>query len=133
MAMKMKMAMAMKAMKAMKAKKMSSMKMKKMKAMKVSKIAKGKLAKVSVFKGTKEKTSGGLKKSDLKKNKVGKIVSAKRSAATKKSVGYKKIVAWGSAFSKARKALGIKGFVPCGGKTAQGKALYAKAKSFYKK
>merc|ERR1712150_467170 len=106
MAMKMKMAMAMKAMKAMK---MSAMKMK-MKAMKVSKIAKGKRAKSTVFRGLKVKTSGGLKKSDLKKNN-----------------------AWGAATSKARKALGIKGFCPVGGKTAKGKALYAKVKSFYKK
>ena len=47
-------------------------------------IAKGKRAKVSVFKGSKAKTSSGLKKSDLKKNKNGKIVSAKKSAAGKK-------------------------------------------------
>ena len=90
-------------------------------------------SKSSVFKGSKAKTSGGLKKSDLKKNKSGKIVSAKASAAAKKKSSFKKIVAWGSAFAKARKALGIKGFVPCGGKTAAGKALLAKTKSFYKK
>merc|ERR1712113_258058 len=33
------------------------------------------------------------------------------------------------ACKKARKELGIKGFCPVGGKTAQGKALYAKVKS----
>merc|ERR1711918_252138 len=70
---------AMKAMKAMKA--MAAMKaMKKsaaMKAMKVSKIAKGKYKKALVFRGSKEKTSGGLKKSDLIKNANGKIVSKK--------------------------------------------------------
>ena len=44
-------------------------------------IAKGKMAKSVVFRGSKAKTSGGLKKSDLKKNKNGKIVSAKKSAA----------------------------------------------------
>merc|ERR1719499_1655048 len=119
-------------MKAMKAMKMSAMKMK-MKAMKVSKIAKGKRSKVSVFKGYKVKTVGGLKKSDLKKNKRGKVVSAKASAAAKKGKGFKKISAWGAAFKAARKALGIKGFVACGGKTAQGKALLAKTKSLYKK
>ncbi|CAD7959901.1 unnamed protein product [Amoebophrya sp. A120] len=97
-----------------------------------STIAKGKRAKVSVFKGTKAKTSGGLKKSDLKKSKSGKIVSAKKSAASKKSAAGKKIAAWGVATAKARKALGIKGFCPVGGKTAKGKALYTKVKSFYK-
>merc|ERR1712126_555879 len=72
-----------KGMKAMKAKK-SGMKGMKKKAMKKSVIAKGKRAKSSVFRGTKNKTSGGLKKSDLKKNKAGRIVSKKASDAAKK-------------------------------------------------
>merc|ERR1712130_813771 len=92
------------------------------KAMRVSKVGK----KRSVFSGKKEKTVGGLKKSDLKKSRTGKIVSKKASDAAKKRKGYKKIVAWGSAFKAARKALGIKGFCPCGGKTKQGQALLAK-------
>merc|ERR1719510_2572911 len=113
-------------------KKKMSMKMRKM-AMKKSIIAKGKRGKSSVFRGTKVKTSGGLKKGDLKKNKSGKVVSKKASDAARKRKGFKKIVAWGTAFKAARKALGVKGFVPCGGKTAQGKALLAKTRSFYKK
>merc|ERR1712006_30566 len=78
------MAKAMKAMKAMAA-------MKAMKAMKkkaVSKIAKGKLAKLVVFNGTKEKTMSGLKKSDLIKSKSGKIVSKKQSAQGKKAYAH---------------------------------------------
>merc|ERR1712151_293343 len=67
----------MKAMKAMKAMK------KGMKAMKVSKIAKGKRARSSVFRGTKEKTTGGLTKATLTKSKSGKIVSKAASAASK--------------------------------------------------
>lgn len=123
---------AMKSMKkAMKAMKASSMK--KMKAMKVSKIAKGKRARASVFRGTKEKTQSGLKKTDLKKNKNNKIVSVKRSNATKKGKGYKKIMAWANAVKQARKALGIKGFCAVGGKNAQGKQLLAKVRSIYKK
>merc|ERR1712151_1146062 len=106
--------------------------MKKM-AMKKSTIAKGKRGKSSVFRGTKAKTVGGLKKSDLKKNKAGKIVSVKASNAAKKKKGASKIIAWGNAVKAARKALGIKGFVAVGGKTAKGKALYSKAKSLYKK
>ena len=39
----------------------------------------------SVFSGKKEKTVGGLKKSDLKLNKAGKVVSKKRSEKAKKS------------------------------------------------
>merc|ERR1711862_153547 len=92
-----------------------SMKMRKM-AMKKSVIAKGKRGKSSVFRGTKEKTVGGLKKSDLKKNKAGKVVSKKASDRSKNSKSGKKIAAWVMACKAARKALGIKGFVPCGGK-----------------
>merc|ERR1712064_77505 len=86
----------------------------------------------SVFSGTKVKTSSGLKKTDFKKNKAGKIVSKKASEATKKKKSYKKIMAWGAAFKAARKALGIKGFCPCGGKTANGQKLLAKTRSLYK-
>merc|ERR1712078_833628 len=99
------MAKAMKAMKAMAA-------MKAMKAMKkkaVSKIAKGRMAKVLVFRGSKEKTVGGMTAASLTKNKNGKIVSKKR--------------AWIAAVTKARKALGLKGFVAI----KKGSALYKKA------
>merc|ERR1711948_251212 len=100
------------------------------KAMKKSQVAKGKRAKSSVFRGTKVKTSGGLTKDKLMKNKHGKIVSKAASAAAKKRSS--KLTAWGKAVVAARKQLNIKGFVAVGGKTAQGKALYAKAKSLYK-
>merc|ERR1719436_1028296 len=107
---------------------MKSMAMKKMKmAKKVS--IKGK--KWQVFAGKKVKTVSGLKKSDLKKSKSGKIVSAKRSALSKKNFA-KQIGKWHGAVVKARKALGIKGFVPVGGKTKAGQAFLAKARSFYK-
>merc|ERR1719240_92292 len=97
--------------------------MKAMKAMKkksVSKIAKGRLAKVLVFRGTKEKTVGGMTAASLTKNKHGKVVSKKRSAQSKKSP-------WITAVSKARKALGLKGFVAI----KKGSALYKKAQEFY--
>ena len=89
--------------------------------------------KVSVFHGTKQKTKGGLKKGDLKKNKKGKIVSKKASDRSKNSKGGKKIAKWGAAFKAARKALGVKGFCPCGGKSAKGQALLKKTRSLYKK
>jgi hypothetical protein len=112
----------MKAMKAMK----KSMK----KAMKVSIIAKGKRARVSVFLGRKMKTTSGLKKADLIKSKTGKIVSKKSQAAGKKA--YKNIKGWNAAVTKARKALGVKGFQAVGGKTSKGQALLKKARSLYK-
>merc|ERR1711915_1064514 len=115
--------------KAMKMKSAMKMGMKKM-AMKKSIIAKGKRGKSSVFKGTKVKTVGGLKKSDLKKNKNGKVVSIKASANGKKA--YKRISGWTAAVQKARKALGVKGFQAVGGKSKAGQALLSKARSFYK-
>merc|ERR1712039_579091 len=98
-------------------------------AMKKSQVATGKRAKSSVFRGTKVKTSGGLTKDKLVRNKSGKVVSKAASAAAKKRGS---LAAWGKAVAAARKQLNCKGFVAVGGKTAQGKALYAKAKSLYK-
>merc|ERR1719230_1045864 len=101
--------------------------MKAMKAAKrVSKIAKGKRAKSAVLSGRKEKTVGGLKKSDLRRNKSGKVVSIKASNRGKKNK-------WAQACAQARKALGIKGFCAFGGKSKQGQDLLKKARSIYKK
>ena len=117
------MAKAMKAMKAMAA-------MKAMKAMKkkaVSKIAKGRMAKVLVFRGSKEKTVGGMTASSLTKNKTGKIVSKKAHAAAKRR--YTAIKGWITAVTQARKALGVKGFQA----VKKGTPLYTKAKELYGK
>merc|ERR1719385_277128 len=105
----------MKAMKAMKA--MKTMK-KAMKAMKVSKIAKGKRSKASVFFGSKKKTA-------LMKSKSGKIVTRKSHAAGKRA--YKNIKGWTDAVQKARKELGVKGFVA----VKKGTPLYKAAKAHY--
>ena len=127
----------MKAMKAIKVMKWLAMKpmkaMKSMKAMKGTraKIAKGKRARASVFAGGTEKTKYGLTKAKLVKNQAGKIVSKATSAATKKRYAGSKAQMWVKACSSARKELNIKGFVPCGGKTAAGKALLAKASEIY--
>ena len=86
---------------------------------------------MEVWRGTRLQTSGGLRKSDLIKNKRGKIVSKKASANGKKA--YKRIAGWNAAVAKARTALGIKGFCAVNGKKGKGKELYAKAKSLYKK
>merc|ERR1712118_170227 len=109
---------AMKAMAAMKA-------MKAMKKKAVSKIAKGKMARSVVFRGTKEKTLGGLTKSDLVQNKRGKIVTKKQAAAGKKA--YANIKGWTVAVQKARKALNVKGFVA----VKKGTPLYNKAKELF--
>merc|ERR1719439_544307 len=99
---------AMKSMKAMKAAKAMKA-MKAMKAKRVSKIAKSKNARAVVFRGNKEKTLTGLKKTDLMKNKRGKIVSKKAHAAALRRYATN-VKGWITAVTQARKALGVKGF-----------------------
>merc|ERR1712093_757533 len=102
---------AMKAMKAMAA-------MKAMRAMKKKPIS-ARLAKRHAFFGKLDKTATGLKKTDLVKNKSGRIVSKKKSLLGKKNV-------WIVACNKARAALKIKGFSVI----KKGTPLYKKAKEF---
>merc|ERR1719231_779691 len=104
--------------------------MKAMKKKAVSKIARGRFAKALVLRGTKQKTVGGLTADKLIKNKRGKVVSKRQSAAGKRQ--YKNIKPWVEAFIAARKALHVQGFHAVNGKSLQGKALYFKAKSFFK-
>merc|ERR1712224_623371 len=94
-----------------------------------SKIARGRFAKVLVFRGTKAKTTGGLTSDMLIKNKRGKVVSKRQSAAGKRAYG--NIKGWTAAFMAARKALHVQGFHSLNGKSLQGKALYFKTKSFF--
>merc|ERR1712091_375810 len=100
-----------------------------MKAMKkkiVSKIAKGRFSKSLVLRGTKAKTAGGLSAKDLIRNKAGKIVSKKASAASKKNFA-KGLGDWNKAVKKARTILALKGFVAI----KKGSPLYTKAKEIY--
>merc|ERR1712107_511726 len=96
--------------------------MKAMKAMKAKKVVSAKLARRHVFAGKAGKTKTGLKKTDLTKNKAGKVVSKKRSARGKAHP-------WMAAVKAARAALKIKGFAPL----KKGSPLYNKAKELYKK
>merc|ERR1712151_199241 len=94
-------------------------------AKKISKIAKGKNMRSVVFSGSKEKTRTGLTQSDLMRNKFGKIVSKKASAAGKKK--YASIKGWVLALQKAKQELGFKGFVA----VKKGSPLYKRAKELY--
>merc|ERR1712168_838868 len=114
-------------------KKKSGKKGMKKKAKRVSKVAKGRGAKARVFRGLKEKTSTGLTKSALVKNKVGRVVSKKKSAHGEKIYQKNGIAKWTKAVQQARKSLGIKGFQVVGGKTSKGQALLKKARSIFKK
>merc|ERR1712070_1147045 len=103
--------------------------MKAMKGARKSTVARGVGAKARVFSGQKVKTSGGLDKSQLKKNKRGKVVSKAASENGKKRFVKNGLKAWSDAVKQARKEMGLTGFVAIKGKSPQGKALYAKAKS----
>merc|ERR1712151_1184986 len=83
-----------------------------------STIAKGKKSKVEVFKGTKLKTKGGLKKEDLMRSRSQKkIVSVRASRAGKDSK-------WARATAKARAIKGYTGFKAI----KKGSSFYEKAK-----
>merc|ERR1719265_1332854 len=110
------MAKAMKAMKAMKAAAPKAMK-----AMK-KKVISARLARRHAFAGKITHTKTGLTKSDLVKNKAGRIVSKKASLRAKASP-------WLAAVKKARAELKIKGFFAI----KKGTPLYKRAKELYSK
>merc|ERR1719450_1463619 len=63
------------------------------------------------------------------KNKFGRIVSKAASARSKKAWAKSSLKTWGDAVKMARKSLSLTGFVAINGKSAEGKALYAKTKA----
>merc|ERR1711935_670529 len=117
---------AMKAMKkaAMKRRAMKAAAPKAMKAMK--KVISARLARRHAFAGKINKTKTGLTKSDLVKNKMGKIVSKKASLRAKKMNSFGP---WLAALKKARAELKIKGFSVI----KKGTPLYKRAKELYSK
>merc|ERR1719411_19542 len=82
-----------------------------------------------VWRGTREKvkTTGQTKK-DLMVNKRGKVVSKKANAAGKRTYKRNGLSKWTAAFMKARKSLGLKGFVAC----KKGSKFYKECMKFYK-
>merc|ERR1712050_542234 len=68
------------------------------------------MARAVVFSGRKEKTGSGMTKAKLTKNKSGRIVSRKASAASKKSWAASGAKKWMDACKQARKQLNVKGF-----------------------
>jgi len=97
-----------------------------MKAKRVSKIARGRSAKLMVFRGKYEKTSGGVRADGLMKNKLGKVVSKSKSAWTRRVLKN-----WTDSVMSARQLLNLEGFVAINGNSLEGKALYLKAKAAY--
>merc|ERR1719414_734794 len=82
-----------------------------------------------VFRGTRQKVkTTGQVKSDLMKNRRGKVVSKKANAHGKRVYKRNGIAKWTTAFMQARKNLGIKGFQPC----KKGTKLYKETMRLYK-
>merc|ERR1712173_431787 len=79
-----------------------------------------------VWSGTADKTKGGLVKKDLCMNKRGKVVSKKQLSAAKKNFKGSALSKWVVATQKARKELGLVGFVAC----KKGTAFYKLAKKY---
>ena len=82
-------------------------------------------SKAEVFHGNAKYTKGGLTKKDIKRVNDGygnyRYKSKKQQSSGKKKGSFR--AKWSKAMKKARKELGIEGFVPIGGKTKEGKAL----------
>merc|ERR1719510_496723 len=78
-----------------------------------------------VWNGTKVYTTSGFTKKDLCLNKLGRVMTKKQFKNGQK-LGKSK---WNKALVKARKELGITGFVRLN-RGIEGKALYKKAKSY---
>lgn len=94
-------------------------------------VAKGKFARSMVFRGLRQRTTGGLRKDNLERNSRGKVVHKGTMEKRKKTFRGSKFEAWLDAVSKARKHLGLTGFVAIGGTSVRGKALHAQAKAFF--
>merc|ERR1712066_1062865 len=80
-----------------------------------------------VWSGTADMTNGKLTKKDLCLNKSGKVVSKKKFAVSKKNFKNSALSKWVAATQKARKELGLTGFVAC----KKGSAFYKLTKKYY--
>jgi len=82
-------------------------------------------SKAEVAHGNAKYTKGGLTKKDIKIIDDGygnyRYKSKKQQISGKKKGTFRDL--WSKAMKKARKELGLEGFVPVGGKTKEGKAL----------
>lgn len=80
-----------------------------------------------VWKGTRQRTAGGLTKKDLRKSKSGKIVSKKQSLAARRRFRKGGISGWLRAVTAARRSLKLTGFVAC----KKGTKFYRTARRLY--
>merc|ERR1739848_735089 len=86
-------------------------------------------SRIQVRHGTKQKVkTTGQTKTDLMKNKRGKVVSKKANAAGKRTYKQNGLSKWTKAFMQARKNLKLKGFVAC----KKGTKFYKEAMRLYK-
>lgn len=86
-----------------------------------------KMAKAVAFRGGDTDGLTRLKKEDLVKNSHGRIVSRRASEASKKRYENSSISRWSAAVKRARKEMGLAGFVA----VKKGTPVYEKAREFY--
>merc|ERR1712039_599634 len=93
----------------------------------VSTVAHGPRAKYIVFNGLrdKDKTASGHTKSDLMKNKAGKIVTKKAHANGRRA--FKRVSKWNDAVTQARREQKVKGFTAI----KKSSKLYKRARQIY--
>ncbi|CAD7965009.1 unnamed protein product [Amoebophrya sp. A120] len=87
--------------------------------------------KKALWKKKIKQTTGGVWQDQLSTNKRGKVVFTKKSNQMKSDPRGQRIAMWGMSVKAAYKALGLTGFIPCGGKTEKGQQLLKKAHEFY--
>ena len=80
-----------------------------------------------VWSGTADRTGGGLTKKDLCLNKRGKVVSIKAKKFGMKQYKSSGLGKWTAACKRARKELGLTGFVAC----KKGTAFYKLARKYF--
>merc|ERR550534_1735644 len=93
----------------------------------------GQARQVFSFSWSQGQDLGGIEEAGSHQKQVGKSRIQKMSDRAKLAFKKNGLAKWNAACQKARKDLKLKGFVPIGGKTSQGKALLSKIRSYYKK
>eukprot|EP00929_Paragymnodinium_shiwhaense_P006757 TRINITY_DN110717_c0_g1_i1.p1 TRINITY_DN110717_c0_g1~~TRINITY_DN110717_c0_g1_i1.p1 ORF type:complete len:278 (-),score=101.69 TRINITY_DN110717_c0_g1_i1:146-979(-) len=96
-------------------------------------MATGRRGRMRVIRGTAEQTPGYLRKEDFTVNKQGRYVAKVASSIAKKRYVGSAFEKWTNAIKQAKIAMCITGFVPVGGPTPEGQALYKKAKAILDK
>ena len=84
-----------------------------------------------VLLGARKQTNGGLKREDLMLRRGHVVAKRARLAAKARMLPGCKFCRWHTSFMLARRILGVKGFVPCGGSSELGRRLLGFTRYLY--